>query len=172
VNVCRLVSLGFASVKSMALISSSFFISYAQVAVFDSALEHPFNLWTERHVQQGFSWRPGSVSFATVEEAGQHQIEIDVVSEDSAWSSEAVRIIQTPFDVPQSGSIEIASISESIAISLAAGPYSLRFEYFSSANGPKIRFVFIRSERASFKTLRADAAITASDDLLLSAEPA
>lgn len=95
-------------ILEMAAASFSLLISYSQVAVFDSALEHPFNLWTERHVQQGFSWRPGSVSFATLEEAGQHDIEIDVVPDDVALSPEAIRIIQTPFEVPQSGSIELA----------------------------------------------------------------
>jgi Competence protein J (ComJ) len=158
----------------MAAASFSLFISYSQVAVFDSALEHPFNLWTERHVQQGFSWRPGSVSFATLEEAGQHDIEIDVVPDDVALSPEAIRTIQTPFEVPQSGSIELASISESIPLSLASGPYLLRFEYFLATGGlkPRIRFVFIRNGIAAFKIMRADPELKAIDDLLLSAEPA
>jgi hypothetical protein len=164
----------FASVNEMTAASFSLSISYSQVAVFDSALEHPFNLWTERHVQQGFSWRPGSVSFATLEEAGQHDIEIDIVPDDVALSLGAIRIIQTPFEVPQSGSIEIASISESIPLSLASGPYLLRFEYFLATKDlkPKIRFVFIRNGNASFKILRADPELKARDDLLLSAEPA
>ncbi len=158
----------------MAAAAFSLFISYSQVAVFDSALEHPFNLWTERHVKQGFSWRPGSVSFATLEEAGQYTVEIDVVSDDIALSPDAIRVIQTPFEVPQNGSIEIASISESVPLDLASGPYALRFEYFSPTDGlqPMIRFVFIRNGSATFKILRADPALTAKDDLLLSAEPA
>jgi Competence protein J (ComJ) len=158
----------------MAAASFSLFISYSQVAVFDSALEHPFNLWTERHVKQGFSWRPGSVSFATLEEAGQHDVEIDVVPDDVALSPGAVRIVQTPFNVPQSGSIEIASISESIPLSLSCGSYLRRFEYFLATAGlkPRIRFVFIRNEIAAFRIMRADPELTAGDDLLLSAEPA
>jgi hypothetical protein len=158
----------------MAAAFFSLSVSYSQVAVFDRALEHPFNLWTERHVKQGFSWRPGSVSFATLDEAGQHDVEIDVVSDDVALSPGAVRIIQTPFEVPQSGSIEIASISESIPLSLASGPYLLRFEYFLATGDlkPRVRFVFMRNEIAAFRIMRADPELTARDDLLLSAEPA
>ncbi len=109
-----------------------------------------------------------------MEEAGQHVVEIDVVSDDVALSPDAIRIIQTPFEVPQNGSIEVASISQSIPLDLASGPYALRFEYFSPADGlqPRIRFVFIRNERASFRILRADPELMAGDDLLLSAEPA
>ena len=156
--------------------AASFFldVSYSQVAVFDSALEHPFNLWTERHVRQGFAWRPGSVSFATLEEAGQHTVDIDIVSDDVPLSPEAIRIIQTPFEVPQSGSIEIASISDNVPLQLASGAYVLRFEDFPARDGcqPRIRFVFVRSEKPSFKILRADPELSAGSDLLLSATPA
>jgi hypothetical protein len=53
-------------------------ILYRQIAVFRSRLEHPFNDWTPRHVKQGFSWRPGSVSFATLVESGPHSVEVRV----------------------------------------------------------------------------------------------
>jgi hypothetical protein len=158
----------------MAAASFSLFISYAQVAVFDNALEHPFNIWTERHTRQGFSWRPGSVSFATLLDVGQHPVEIDIAINDVAMSRDAIRVVQTPFDVPQSGLIEVASISESVPLDLDPGRYLLRFEYFLQAGGvqPKIRFVFIRNANASFEIVRADPQLTAGDDLLLSAEPA
>jgi len=137
-------------------------------------LEHPFNLWSEKHVQQGFSWRPGSVSFATLEEAAQYTIDVDVTSDDVALSSEAIRVIETPFEVPQNGAIEIASISDSIPLDLASGPYALRFECFAAVadDNPKIRFVFIRKDKPSFQILRADDAIAGHGDLLLSASPA
>ncbi len=158
------------------MLEASFFldVSYSQVAVFDSALEHPFNLWTERHVQQGFCWRPGSVSFATLEESGRHVIEVDVASDEVALSFDAVRIIETPFEVPQSGSTEFASISDSVAMELTPGSYTLRFEYSPARDMslPRIKFVFVKSEKPSFKILRADSALNAADDLLLSALPA
>lgn len=46
-------------------------VVYAHVAVFDARSRHPFNDWSDTHVAQGFAWRPGSVSFATLEPAGK-----------------------------------------------------------------------------------------------------
>jgi hypothetical protein len=151
-------------------------VSHAQVAVFDSGLEQPFNSWTERHVKQGFSWRPGSVSFATIKEAGQHLVIIDFASGYvDNLSSDATRIIEVPFEVPQSGAMEVASISSSTPVSLPSGSYALRFEYFNMADAaePTIRFLFMQTETPSFKIWRGDADLMAvADHLLLSAAPA
>jgi hypothetical protein len=159
----------------MVMTSFSLSISYAQIAIFDSALERPFNDWTERHISQGFSWRPGSVSFATIEEAGRHAVQIDIAFGQADVSPKAARVIQTPFVVPRSGLIEVASISDSASFSLSSGVYALRFEYFcaSAVSDPGIRFIFIKTENPSFKILRADSGLSAGpDDLLLSASPA
>jgi hypothetical protein len=103
---------------------------------------------------------------------GQYILEI-VVSETVEISPEAIRVIETPFEVPASGSIEIASISESVPLSIPPGTYSLRCECLpiSDASKDKVRFVFTRADNPSFKILRADAAITAGDRLLTSASP-
>jgi hypothetical protein len=148
-------------------------VAYGQILVFDRALEQPFNDWTKGHCEQGFSWRPGSVSFATLDEGSQYLLEI-VVSEAGEISPAAVRVIQTPFEAPASGSIEIASISDSVFFDLSPGLYQLQFEAFpiSDNSETKIRLVFTRSDHPSFKILRADATITARDNLLLSASPA
>jgi len=37
-------------------------VLYRTLALYDRALENPFNDWTREHWAQGFSWRPGSVS--------------------------------------------------------------------------------------------------------------
>ncbi|WP_020176714.1 competence protein ComJ [Methyloferula stellata] len=150
-------------------------VSHSQVAVFDSGLQQPFNGWTERHVNQGFAWRPGSVSFATIEEAGRHSVSLDVVSGNVGVSPEAIRVIQTPFEVPQTGAIEIASASDSVPFSLPSGTYALRFEYFcaSALSDPGIRFLFMKMENPSFEILRADSGLSAkAGDLFLSASPA
>lgn len=157
----------------MAVASFPLSVSYSQIAVFDARLERPFNAWTERHVRQGFSWRPGSVSFATVEEAGRHAIEVDFAPEDADLPLEAIRIIQTPFIVPRNGSIEVASISDSVSLNLPSGNYALRFEYFPPVAGfpPRILFLFIKTENPSFKILRADPGLSAGEELLISASP-
>jgi hypothetical protein len=156
----------------MTLTSARLSVSYGQVAVFDSALEDPFHDWTEAHFQQGFSWRPGSVSFRALDEGGRYTLEI-VVSETVAVSQEAIRVIETPFEVPASGAIEIASIWDSVPLTLAPGMYSLRCECFpiSKDSEGKVRFIFTRTNTPSFKILRADAAIAAGEHLFASAIP-
>jgi hypothetical protein len=157
----------------MTITSLRLFVTHGQVAVFDPASEHPFADWDEAHFRQGFAWRPGSVSFVMLDEGGLFTVEI-AVSEAMDISTEAVRVIETPFEVPASGSIEIAGISEGLPLTLPAGMYSLRCECFPITDDSenKIRFVFTRTDDPFFKILRADGAITAGELLLTSASPA
>ena len=148
-------------------------VLYSQIAVLDTAITNLFNDWTDRHVKQGFAWREGSVSFATLEGGGKHQVEVVVTSEDVELSPEAARIIQVPFK-STSGTIEIASISDEASVDLPAGMYSLRFECFPAQNGqePKVRLVFRRTESPTFEVLRADPELSLDGELLLTASPA
>jgi Competence protein J (ComJ) len=100
------------------MVTTSFFlsVSYSQIAVFDSAVAQPFSMWTERHVNQGFAWRDGSVSFQTIAGGGRHLVEVAVVSRDMELSSDAARIIQVPFEIPASSSIEVASTNAPAAV--------------------------------------------------------
>jgi Competence protein J (ComJ) len=147
-------------------------VSYGQIAVFDSAFEHPFHNWTDTHFEQGFCWRPGSVCFRVLDEGGKFTVEI-AVADSAEISPEAIRVIATPFEVLPTGSIEIASISDNVPVNVPPGMYSLRFECFPnlSAWEGKVRLVFARNDNPSFKILRADAAITAREHLLTSATP-
>jgi Competence protein J (ComJ) len=68
-------------------------ISHSQIAVFDPSLERPFNSWTDAHVAQGFSWRPGSVSFSTLCEWGRYDVEVIVDGDGAPWPmQELVRL--------------------------------------------------------------------------------
>ena len=148
-------------------------VSYSQIAVFMSGLEKPFNMWTDHHVRQGFSWRPESVAFRTIEEAGQHMVEL--ICSDVEVSNDAVRVIQTPFEVSQDGWIEVASISESKSFKIPSGKYALRFECFPRVGSkiPRIRLLFSTQDNALFRVIRADPEISKTDDLLVSpASPA
>ena len=158
----------------MATTSFPLNVSYSQVAVFDSDLALPFSMWTDRHANQGFAWRPGSVSFRTIEEGERYLLELAVHSGDVELSSDAARIIQVPFEVPASGSIEVASITDSMPLELPSGVYALRFECFRQESGsePRIKLVFIRSDDPKFEVLRADAALSLTGELLLTASPA
>lgn len=158
----------------MATTSFPLDVSYSQIVVFDSALVKPFNDWTDRHANQGFAWRPGSVSFRTIEENERYLIEVAAHSSDVELSSDAARIIQVRFEIPASGSIEVASIADSMPLELPSGVYALRFECFQQESGsePRIKLVFIRRDDPKFEVLRADAELSVTGELLLTTSPA
>jgi len=158
----------------MASTSFTLFVLYGQIAIFLSSLQQPFNDWLQKHVDQGFSWRQGSAAFRTLEESGQHLIELEVLKQPKVVSEEAVRVIEVPFEVVGDDTIEIASISESIPLKLSVGLYSLRCELFAKdgdGNFP-VRIIFTHSEFPEFNVVRADNGLAIQGDLLTDANPA
>lgn len=151
-----------------------FEVSYSQLAVFASALSQPLNDWTDQHVAQGFAWRPGSVSFRTMSEAGTHFVEIEVVDRLGAVHPDAVRAVEVPFEVPADGAIEIGSIAETVPLTLPAGSFVLRCEFLQSPGegGDRVRLTFSKKDAAHFAVVRADPELAVSSELLITAEPA
>lgn len=149
-------------------------ISYTQLAVFDGSLAQPFNDWNDAHVRQGFSWRPGSVSFQTLQSAGAIAVQVFQSRTLDVTTSGAERIIAVPFTVPVSGEIEVASIASGASLSLVAGDYELTFEHGLGAElGMWANLYFERALRTvSPRIVRADAALKAPDAFLMTAEPA
>ncbi|MCL4799154.1 MAG: hypothetical protein KJ025_06175 [Burkholderiales bacterium] len=149
-------------------------VSYSQLAVFPSALDQPFNDWTDQHVAQGFSWRPGTVSFRTLAEAGPHSVEIEVVEHTGSASKDAVRAIEVPFEVPANGAVEVGSISDSTAVTLPPGRFLLRCEFLGLGvdDGQRVRLIFAKSDVPRFAVVRADEALSVSTPLLTTAQPA
>jgi hypothetical protein len=158
----------------VATISIQVDISYGQLAVFWSSLSQPFNDWKPEHVDQGFAWRPGSVSFRTLKEFGPHSVQVIISDVFGELADQAVRVIDVPFEVPDSGDIEIASISDSVPLSLPAGKYCLRCEFHrdNSPNAHTIKLIFAKSEDEHFSIVRADAELIPKQELVMSAEPA
>ena len=154
--------------------SFSLDVSYSQVAVFDCSLKQPFNFWTDRHVAQGFAWRPGSASFRTLEETGPHLITVLVTSENARVSANVVRAIQVPFRVPASTCIEVASIADAVRMNLPSQMYTLRFECFNPKENvePEVKLTLITNDAPKFEILRADHELSPIGDLLLIASPA
>jgi hypothetical protein len=151
-----------------------FEVSYSQLAVFASALSQPFNHWTDQHVAQGFAWRPGSVSFGTLSEAGPHVVDIEVVDRLGAVHPDAMRAIEVPFDVPDDGAIEIGSISETVPVTLPSGSFLLRCEFLRSTgdDAQRVRLTFAKKDAPRFSVVRADPDLTVHGELLTTAEPA
>lgn len=110
-------------------------ISYFQISVFDPKLENPFNNWTSEHFHQGFSWRPGSVSFRTLEESGPIEISASRKPQSAGHCHAPIRAILVPFEVLVSGEVEIATITESQLLELQKGKYALLFQHGLSSTG-------------------------------------
>jgi hypothetical protein len=149
-------------------------VSYGQLAVFASSLQQPFNDWTDRHVAQGFAWRPGSVSFRSMVEAGRHTIETEVANHVGVVHPDAVRVVEVPFEVPADGSVDVGSIAETVPLSLPAGLYLLHCEFLqpASAAGERVRLIFARKDTPRFAVVRADPELSAGGELLTTAQPA
>ena len=143
-------------------------VSFSQLSIFWQGLEHPFNDWTDKHVLQGFAWRPGSVSFRTLVETGLHSVKISFVDRVESINVNAIRAIDVPFDMPTDASIEIGSIFDSTAISLPAGQYLLRCEFLSGGKPDRQRvgLIFANKEIPRFAVLRADDALRPENPLI------
>ena len=148
-------------------------IAYGLIAIFAASLENPFNDWSAEHIAQGFSWRPGSVSFRTLIDAGAHSVELTLVEHFSTPSSDAIRVIEVPFDAPADGAIEVGGVMETVPFSLAAGSYMLRCEFYLPVESVwRVRLVFSFGDKSHFRILRADSEITITDGFLTTAQPA
>jgi hypothetical protein len=155
-------------------VTISVYISYSQLAIFSSALQHPYNDWTDEHVAQGFSWRAGSVSFYTLVEAGVHSVEVDFVKRFPPLDEEVIRAIEVPFDVPSDGAIEVGSISETVPLAFPSGSFLLRCEFFCPAEGfdGRVRLIFAKESKRHFRIVRADSMISSVKKLLITARSA
>ncbi|MGA9520717.1 MAG: competence protein ComJ [Myxococcaceae bacterium] len=147
-------------------------VSYTQLAVFDPSLENPFNEWRKEHVAQGFSWRDGSVSFATLDD-GPVDVEVQLSPRSAELLEVTVRAIRVPFRVPEAGRIEIASIADGREVAMPAGDYALTYEHGRTDDGRMwSRLTFVPERPVPFAVLRADSELTPQDPLTTYANPA
>ena len=149
----------------------SLVVAYSQIAVFQSSLENPFNEWTDRHVAQGFAWRPGSVSFGTLDGDGQISVRVQVTSHFTP-SPSAVRVIQVPFRVRSDRTIEIATTTNSMKVELDEGEYLLVFEHGRGVEGRMWANFWFTHGTGAAAILSADPEISPDAELLMNAQPA
>lgn len=149
----------------------SLYVSYSQVGVFDAALENPFNDWTSEFVNQGFAWREGSTSFRTLDEEGNLHVIVKVV-EQHQIVDEAERGVRVPFCVPDSGEIEVASITDGQPLSLPAGDYSLFFETWKEGEEMRCNLTFCKEFKAEAKLVKCDSDLSPTLPLRMDAQPA
>lgn len=141
-------------------------ISYRQIAVFDATLDEPFNDWQPQHIQQGFAWRPGSVSFSTLLDTGEVDIHINIGAVDVDEPSEC--LIEVPFTVPEHGQLSVASIMDEQELELQPGDYQLVY----NASGHRVSLSFVPSGEHAFRIHKQDDAAKSLTVLSTQAQPA
>lgn len=145
-------------------------IFYSQIALFQYGIDNPFNDWNELHVNQGFSWRDGSVSFGTLSSDGDCKITVKLTKKVET-DGDIIRAIVVPFKVKKGG-IEIGSVMETVAIDIPEGNYELLFTANSTNNAEHYTFSFIENENPTARVLKADNELNLPDNLLMEASPA
>lgn len=163
-------------------------INYRTVALIDTDIPSSYNDWTSMHIKQGFSWRPGSISFRTLrpyEPVVAYPVIVQLARQ-FVVAPEYLRVIKVPFDVV-TGQVELSSpMSNSWLIPIPPAHYAI---YFSIAIGGTVetiyageppdytdvvyRLTFVPSEDPVMpEIMRADMELSPPDELLMSAVPA
>jgi len=173
----------------MLLSSFDLGLTFSQIVVFEPDLEHPFNDWKQEHINQGFAWRPGSVSFRTLGSGTRVRVEV-WMSDAFELRADTVRAIQVPYQIDSSRAIAIQDVSsqpDENIIQIPEGDYALVFEIGfveSLRANPQYqgrledllpmwcKFTFIPDENVEPAILRADLGLSPIPALCMEADPA
>ncbi|MBS7531576.1 competence protein [Hazenella sp. IB182353] len=159
----------------------SFLISYSGLYVFNTEIEHPFNDWEDRHVDQGFSWREGSVSFGAL---SNWECEVMVSRKDSIMlNDDSIRSIIVPFNVRDEGITVCSVMTDEYVFPVPKGSYELLFEAIliepgeddDPSNGlfpVRYELTFINAENPYPRILKADKELIPPQEFLMHAAPA
>lgn len=148
------------------------FLEYSFVAVSLPRLAHEINDWNSTHGAQGFSWRPGSVSFGTFD--ADDNVQISVELQNSYISPvAAIRIIKVPFQVEEDGVTLIDVLTQKWRVPIPEGNYALFFAVEPFEASWKYLLTFV-SEKVlpEAEIMLADELLSPPDELLMDAEPA
>lgn len=146
------------------------FVCYSQIAVFNGLLRKPFNNWTKECVDQGFSWRPGSVSFRTLVDG--ENLSVHVRTATRMPEAEGVRAISVPFTCVREGHVEVATITESAITDIPPGVYQLVYETGTEHEACWCRFTFVENGELEPGILIADESLVIPSVFAMDAEPA
>jgi hypothetical protein len=163
---------------------------YALIYVHNYGLEYPFNDLRDQHIAQGFSWRPGSVSFKPLNLS--FCLAVEVWLEDKVYlRPDTVRAILVPFSITSSEGVVITDVTAADpgdeVVLIPEGEYALVFETGfreEYRNNPEYRgedidmlptwcrFTFVPGEGVQAAILRVDAELSPVYPLLMEAQPA
>ncbi|MDI1447299.1 competence protein ComJ [Polyangium sp. 6x1] len=147
-------------------------ISYSQIVVHWTGLAIPFSDWQQEHVDQGFAWRPGSVSFGTLD---QGTADISIRRADAhGLRPDTIRAIVVPFEVIVGDRVEVASLwDQKAVVDLPPGHYRLIFEHGLLQSGDMwCDFTFVPvAAPVTAEILRADPELSPPAEFVMTAEP-
>ncbi len=148
-------------------------ISYSQLVVFQKGIENPFNDWEDIHIEQGFAWRPGAVSFGSL--LGDERCQINVSAKlQVKIVDNSIRTIVVPFEVTEGG-IEIASVTQEVEIQIPTGLYELVFNVVPRTSSDQLDvydFSFVKTVHPTARILVADKMLNPPKELSMKANPA
>ena len=145
-------------------------IAYSQIAVFNPSLDQPFNNWTEAHFDQGFVWRPQSVSFRTAARTGFGSVRVGRVGTPQL-REDAMVAIRVPF-VLSEPRLEIASVFKGETLPFEPGEYSLYFQTGRDGIAPWVTLEFVPGKIDGAEILKGAEHLKPGSELLMTAEPA
>lgn len=173
----------------MLIASFNLGLLYTLFYVHNYGLEYPFNDLDDQHIAQGFSWRPESVSFESLNSSPYLAVEVHLEDE-IRLEDDTVRAILVPFSVTSSKGIVITDVTAADpgdeVVLILKGEYSLLFETGfreEFRNDPAYqgrslsllptwcRLTFIPQQSTQAKILRADEGLSPVDPLLMEANP-
>lgn len=153
-------------------------ILYGTLTVAKAQMPNPFNDWRPEHELQGFSWRPGSVSFGTSDSDVPAARVIVELAGDYAASPSAVRIIRVPFSVDRSGLEVTSPTNGAFELPVSSGHYALYFSIEPTEDDQggapwQYRLTLVPDEETvEAVIIRADGELRPPERLLMEAEPA
>lgn len=145
-------------------------VAYAQMVVFDSELDRPFNDWTSEHTDQGFSLRDSSVSFALDERV----LEVEIFVNEKVFPIESsYKCIRVPLHVNGHSGISIGTLIEQHNVNISSGSYVIVFSAMETKEkNIDIVNIGIHAGRSHPAVLINDGSIVRTSDFVMTADPA
>lgn len=88
-------------------------VLYSQIVLSRGSIERPFSDWSKAAAAQGFSWREGSCSYATLGNDGDCRVRVQY-RESAGGRRGALLTVRVPFRVPVGEELQIESVGSDV----------------------------------------------------------
>lgn len=135
-------------------------IEYTQVLVYNKNHPSPGLIWTNEHVQQGFAWSEGLVSFGVPDHDDECRLQV-ILSDDTELSHvDVIWAVQVPYVVTEP--LQIGTVFDTQEVNIPAGNYNLIFEALKADEEYSyiLRLRFVKTKDTAFVILKQGGDIT------------